>query len=71
MMPEITVAVEAIHSEVRIARMNTSLWRNTTYQRSDRPCGGKVRKLPAFSEASDDHDDRRQQEDVDEEAEDW
>mgnify|MGYP001336627674 CR=1 FL=1 len=31
------VHTAATHSEVRIARTNTSLLKNTTYQRSDRP----------------------------------
>ena len=51
MMPEANIAVKATHSEVRMALMNTWLWKNTTYQRNDRPCGGKVRNSPAFSEA--------------------
>src|SRR5438045_896131 len=40
MMPEISVATAATHSEVRIARMKTSLWKKTSYQRKASACGG-------------------------------
>ena len=52
MAVEMTLATAATQSEVRMARMNTSFSKNTKYQRSESPCGGKVRKFPALNDAS-------------------
>ena len=52
MQPDMSVATEATHSDVVIARRNTSLSKNTTYQRNEKPLGGKVKKAPALKLAS-------------------
>jgi hypothetical protein len=46
------VAMVAISSEVRIARMKGSFLASATYQRSEIPSGGKARNSPALSESS-------------------
>jgi hypothetical protein len=48
---EIIIAVAASRSEKNSESMNGLLLKKWVYQRSEKPCGGKVRSSPALKDA--------------------